>query len=272
MQSEELNFSTVDSMAEPDEAVLALDLMRSLDGIRELKEKGFQALSAKKGEIILDLGCGTGEDVVVFAKKVGQTGKVVGTDCSEVMIRTAQSRQSDDQLSTEYVVSDAHALKFADNSFNAVWCDRILQHVEDPFSAIKEIYRVLIPGGRAVLMDADWGTLVIDHPDRSVTRTLVNMFCDAIKNGWMGRQLYRLCQEARLNAYTPFTSTVVGTDIKPLLNQVGFGEMARAAFRNGLLAQPVVDEWINAVELANEQGGCVFSLTLFGVMAEKPGI
>ena len=52
--------------------------------------------------------------------------------------------------------------------------------------------RVTRPGGRIVVFDFDWDTLIIDHPDKETTRTVVLTYSDSIQNGWIGRQLPRL--------------------------------------------------------------------------------
>jgi hypothetical protein len=59
--------------------------------------------------------------------------------------------------------------------------------------------RVTRPGGRVVVFDFDWDTLIIDHPAKATTRTIVLSYSDAITNGWIGRQLPRLLKEQRLN-------------------------------------------------------------------------
>jgi hypothetical protein len=58
--------------------------------------------------------------------------------------------------------------------------------------------RVARPGGRILAFDFDWGTLIIDHPDKETTRTIIRTYSDSIRNGWIGRQLPRLFKEQQL--------------------------------------------------------------------------
>ncbi len=70
--------------------------------------------------------------------------------------------------------------------------------------------RVARAGGRVVAYEPDWETLVLDVPDRIVTRAVLQLRCDSIRNGWMGRQLFGLFQRADLEqiAVQPMTSTL----------------------------------------------------------------
>lgn len=71
-------------------------------------------------------------------------------------------------------------------------------HVENPRQTLAEMIRVARPGGRTVVLDPDFETLVIDAADRSLTRSILNFVCDSIaRNGWIGRQrpaLFRAVQ------------------------------------------------------------------------------
>jgi ubiquinone/menaquinone biosynthesis C-methylase UbiE len=74
----------------------------------------------------------------------------------------------------------------------------VLEHLPDAGRALTEMVRVTRPRGRIVVFDIDWDTLIIDHPDRETTRTIVRSYSDSIRNGWIGRQLPRLFKEQHL--------------------------------------------------------------------------
>ena len=83
------------------------------------KKHTYTLLEVQPGDAILDVGCGTGDDVHVLAEMVGPTGRVVGVDCSETMIAAALQRQKPD-LPVEFLVNNAHCLNFANNTFDQV--------------------------------------------------------------------------------------------------------------------------------------------------------
>jgi len=93
---------------------------------------------------ILDNGCGIG----LLYEKI-EAEKIVGLDLSSEMLRHA--RKFSDQL----VLGNSQQLPFKDNSFDLVFCRSLLHHLPDPELAVKEIARVLKPGGEVVLVDTN---------------------------------------------------------------------------------------------------------------------
>ena len=90
------------------------------------------------------------------------------------------------------------ALPFPDGTFDVCCAARLLEHLSDAERALTEMVRVSRLGGRIVVFDFDWDTLIIDHPDKETTRTIVLSYSDSIRNGWIGRQLPRLFKEQHL--------------------------------------------------------------------------
>ena len=145
-------------------------------------------LEPERGQRLLDVGCGRGDDVRALAPRVGPNGCVVGIDISETLIGEARQRGADPCV--RFHLADAHAMPFADGSFDAARVERALQHVEDPAKVLAEMARVVRPGGIIVASEPDWGTLAVDAADRDTTRDFGRLRCDRhIRNGWIGRQL-----------------------------------------------------------------------------------
>jgi ubiquinone/menaquinone biosynthesis C-methylase UbiE len=152
------------------------------------KSASHALLEPQRGQRLLDVGCGRGDDVRALAPHVGPNGCVVGIDISETLIGEARQRGADPCV--RFHVADAHAMPFADASFDAARVERALQHVEDPAGVLAEMARVVRPGGIIVASEPDWGTLAVDSADRDATRELGRLLCDRhIRNGWIGRQL-----------------------------------------------------------------------------------
>jgi ubiquinone/menaquinone biosynthesis C-methylase UbiE len=110
----------------------------------------------RPGEHVLDVACGTGLVTFPAAEAVGPTGSVVATDLSEAMVAQVASAAAERGL--RHVTAarmDAESLEFADGSFDVVLCALGLMYVPDPSAALREMHRVLRPGGRAVA--AVWG-------------------------------------------------------------------------------------------------------------------
>lgn len=97
-------------------------------------------------ERVLDVACGTGAVTRLAAQRVGPGGTVVGTDISPAML--AAARRASEGMSIEWREADATALPFADGSFDLVLCQQGLQFFPDRLAGLREMRRVLVPGGR----------------------------------------------------------------------------------------------------------------------------
>jgi SAM-dependent methyltransferase len=110
-----------------------------------------EMLSISAEDRVLDVACGPGNFTRDFAQ-AAHAGLVVGLDASETMLGVA-ARDTDD-ANVAYVRGDACDLPFRDGSFDAVCCFAALYLIEDPMRAVKEIVRVLAPGGRVALLSS----------------------------------------------------------------------------------------------------------------------
>jgi SAM-dependent methyltransferase len=108
------------------------------------------------GEAVLDVACGAGVVAVAAARAVGPTGRVLGVDLADAMVQASRQRAQDLCLGhAAFERMDAEQLTLPDASFDLALCALGLMYVPDSEAALRELHRVLRPGGRAVL--AVWG-------------------------------------------------------------------------------------------------------------------
>jgi SAM-dependent methyltransferase len=244
------------------------DAGNALPGIRALKPLMLEQLALRRGMHVLEIGCGAGDDVRAFARRVGAGGRVLGVDAAPPMIAEAARRIAGRRLPVEFRVGDALTLELPDAAFDRVRIERLLMHVDGaPAQALAEANRVLRPGGRIVVFDFDWDAFVIDGAERELTRRIVRSYSDAIRNGWVGRALPRLLGEAGF------------TDVHAVPHGVAipydfFGWLVSAhldaALAAGDFTPAELIAWWDELDRAHARGGFFAALLGFVVSGTKP--
>ncbi|MGQ0578370.1 MAG: class I SAM-dependent methyltransferase [Betaproteobacteria bacterium] len=105
----------------------------------------------RAGDRVLDVACGTGVVARLAASRVAPPGKVVGVDLNERMLGVARAHAPEDGVPIEWRQGDATQLPFADGMFEFVLCQQGLQFFPDHSRALREMHRVLAPGGMLAL-------------------------------------------------------------------------------------------------------------------------
>jgi ubiquinone/menaquinone biosynthesis C-methylase UbiE len=226
------------------------------------KAESFARLELTEGDQVLDVGCGTGEDVRALAR-LWPGVAVVGLDASERKIAQAQSRTLGVPRPVEFRVGDAGRLPFEDATFDACRADKVFHHLADPPAALTEMIRVARPGGRIVVSDADYETLVVAAPDHALTRRILHAFADGLPHGWMGRQLLALVRESGLADVTVRPYTAVVTEYAE--DVLRLREKAEAAVSPSEAAA-----WLASLQEADRAGRFFCAVTVFTVRAHRP--
>lgn len=110
-------------------------------------------VAPRPGMKVLDLASGTADLAIAFAKKIGASGQVWATDINESMLRVGRDRLIDKGLITPVALANAEHLPFPDNYFDVVTVAFGLRNMTHKDQALKEMQRVLRPGGRVFVLE-----------------------------------------------------------------------------------------------------------------------
>lgn len=105
----------------------------------------------KAGDRVLDVGCGTGIVARHAAERAGPAGRVVGVDINQGMLDVAQAASEAIRPSIVWRLGNATELPFPAAAFDIVCCEQAMQFFSDPVVSLREMHRVLAPGGRAAV-------------------------------------------------------------------------------------------------------------------------
>jgi SAM-dependent methyltransferase len=219
------------------------ELVTANPEIQRVREVAFAALHLEPGQRILDAGAGGGEVARLLAARLGGTGEVVALDYRE---------------------GDVTALGFPDGYFDAVRCERVLQHLREPDAAVAELARVTRGGGRVCLVDTDWESVAVDGlPEHLVAAERRHLLATVVRRHLdMGRTLRRRLLRAGLGEVTAvpvalyFADPLSAATVLPMVNPMVPPEA-------GLIPAELREEWFGALSEAGERGDFLATLTMW---------
>lgn len=125
------------------------DLFLFRGNVRKLRQKTVELARIHPGEMVLDVGCGTGTLLMDVARRVGRAGRVVGIDPSHQQIIRARAKAARRNVPIEFQIGVIEHLTFPDQTFDVVFSTLMMHHLPPPLKrqGLAEIARVLKPGG-----------------------------------------------------------------------------------------------------------------------------
>lgn len=262
-------FQAVDGADSAGYFVEYLDSMRKFPGWATWKAETLAALDLKPGGRFLDIGCGTGEEVVAAARDVSSPGVAVGLDHSSVMAREALARSRDIGTTSAFLVGDAQRLPFATGSFDACRAERTLQHVPDAAAAVTEMARVIRPGGRVVMFEPDSDTLVFSSALEHVGRRMLDYRRHLNASRTVGRHLPRLAAAAGLAVESVDGRLVCLTSYEQAVEMFRFDVDMSTAPAEGWMSRREAEDWMKSLRAADAIGGFMAMITMVLVVAAK---
>lgn len=233
------------------------------------KRRSMEWLRPFAGMNALDAGCGTGEDARALAAIAGPRGKTLGVDAAADMIAVAKERNRDSNPPADFVQGDIYRIPAADNTFDRTRADRVFQHLDKTGQALRELRRVTKTGGRVLVLDVDWSTLVIDVVPVELTQRILNHHFARSVNGAAGRSLYGLFKQSGFSDIEIECETFPVTDAGLAFFLWGLDATLQDIVASGVAEPAEVDAWLVDLNHRDRAGGFFSSITGFGVCAVK---
>ncbi|MFI5781256.1 methyltransferase domain-containing protein [Nocardia sp. NPDC051570] len=251
-----------------DQLIDVRDLQATLPGIRRLRHWAHEALAVRSGENAVDIGSGSGSEVMAFAEAVGPRGTAFGVEPDPNLLNAAQRRAAEAGSGARFVPGDAYNLPLGTGDFDIALCERVFQHLTSPGRATAEIARVLRPGGRVVVMDSDWGTAIVHPGDRHVVHEVIETLIANTTNPFSGRRLPGLLTAAGLIV------DEIGSHALVQDHSMGagalVGRICAMAVARGSITERQRDTLLEELAAGARSGDIHLSVTMFAVLAHKP--
>lgn len=245
-------------------------LDKSVDPTSPAKLESYEFLDLGENEKILDLGCGTGFDVIQMAKTKRGKGMVYGLDVSDEFIEIAnKSKQQEEVENATFLVGTAEKLPFEDNFLDAVRVERVFQHLNNPSVVWSEIRRVLKPEGTVVIVETDWKGLSFYNPEFEVEKKLNDFLVhQRLNNGMASRNLVtELSENGFKNVLFDITSIRIPN--YALANMfIKIEDLAKLAIHSGVVTEEEFGRWKSAITVVEKSTPVIGLLNMFVIKAE----
>jgi arsenite methyltransferase len=228
-----------------------------------------EAVAARPGECVLDVGCGPGFYVTELLDQVGAAGSVTGVDVSGAMLAVAAKRAGGRENVT-FCEADATELPVSDDAFDAAVSVQALEYVPDVTGALAEIHRVLRPDGRVVIWDVDWSTVSWQTADDARMRRLLDAWDLHLTHPSLPRTLTPRLQAAGFTDVNANGHAFVSTVLDPETYGGSLvGMITRYAVEQGGVDTAAVESWQAEQEHLSARGEFYFACVQVCFQARK---
>ncbi len=265
-------YRNIDRQPDPHQYVRSLEARGQTKSQTWLRLRFLKFAGIKPGWRVLEMGCGTGVVCRDLARIVGPHGTVVGVDRSRVLVQAARqlARKHGVAGRVRFEVGDGRRLRFADGAFDAALAITVLLHVPNRETVLREMIRVTRPGGVVGVQDQDFGTLVLDHPDRALTSRILDRVAREIyADPWSGRTLFGMLHRLGLRRVRLTTDAYQDTQLEAWTWSM-LDRRAENAVRLGIIGKRQARRWLQAIKAQGEAGTFVLTLNFYGAVGVKP--
>ena len=220
---------------------------------------------------VLEVGCGTGATIRALARRTDFTGKAFGVDQSAPFIDAARKFARDENVGdrVDFMVGDAHSLDFPSAMFDAVFAHTLVSHVTDPETVLREMVRVVRPGGLVAVFDGDYASLTYGFADHGFGQQMDAALATAsFNNPRIMRELPGLIPRLGLQMHQAWGDAVV---------EIGKGSYFRSfaetyvpfVIKAGLFSAEAAEGWLKAQRQSMDDGTFFASCNYYTYLTKR---
>jgi ubiquinone/menaquinone biosynthesis C-methylase UbiE len=229
-------------------------------------------LALREGASVIDIGSGPGILLAEMAEVVGPEGRATGVDVSDSMLALTAQRFSSSLVKdrVSFLKADATRLPFEPASFDAAISTQVYEYVPDIDLALAELYRVLRPGARAVILDTDWDSIVWNATDEALMGRVLSLWTRRFAHPHLPRTLSHRLRAAGFQVLGREVVVFFNPEYDPNTYSLTNAEIM-ADFVGPLgLSSHEVHAWTQDLRDLGTKGCYFFSLNRYLFLAVKP--
>ncbi len=225
-------------------------------------------LDLKPGECVIDIGCGPGFLCESMADKVGPAGSVLGIDISPDLIALCQDRNPPVHL--RYAEEDALNLASDGGSFDVAVCTQVAEYIPDTAGILAEMFRVLRPGGRALIMATDWNCVGWHSSDPDRMNRVMKAWEGHCAHPSLPRVLSPALVAAGFEHLALHAHPIINRNFDPSRYSYGAAHLIKDYATNTGFSEAVAQDWFDDLAHLDEAGHYYFASARMIFAARKP--
>jgi arsenite methyltransferase len=227
------------------------------------------ALEMTQGMRVLDVGSGPGHLIHEIAQAVGSEGLAEGVDFDEKSVEIGKRRCSG-LSNAVFRTGDAYHLPFEDKLFDAVMSSQVFEYLDDVPMALKEMFRVLKPGGKALIHGTGWGALLWHSSDPDRMENVLDVWDGHLADPRMCETMGKKLSDSGFENITAEPIVHVEMSYEPNSMSAIMIKFITGYVVSQGVSQTVADEWANELRGRTNVGEYFFSSNEYIYTAEKP--